>query len=429
MMKVKCEVVAGVSSDGMGETRTQWYDGPEGLRRVELRSVQGESDFSNGMWRRASEDNGRTWGEWENVYDAYFQALGSDEVIYLDVDPAEYNPVYGHYVSMQMQRIFIGGHTAAYKRYWAKGENSFKDHCSVVVTKPGGGVVAKQPVQYEEGAGYDAGRHDDPDYLDRNQCYFGRVKVLKNGDIAFPVGASMLSCCRLLGLDVNDVFPSCPQIMCGLIVGRGRWNAGEGRYSLSYSRPVVISDLLSSRAVCEPVLAELESGRLLVVFRGSNVASEAWNTRIGPSAPNVKWYTFSDDGGKTFSPALPWHFNSREYAYSSATISEFVRSEKNGKLYWVGNITDPVKTDGNYPRWPLHICQVDETHGVLMRETLTVVDTKREGESDRLQLSNFSILQDRESGDIEIRLAKVGQFTEKLGSAWKCESVKYTVTL
>ena len=39
------------------------------LRREEVRSLVRSSDWSDTVRRRASEDNGRTWSEWELVYE------------------------------------------------------------------------------------------------------------------------------------------------------------------------------------------------------------------------------------------------------------------------------------------------------------------------------------------------------------------------
>ena len=116
--------------------------------------------------------------------------------------------------------------------------------------------------------------------------------------------------------------------MKGLIVVRGRWNAATGQYDLRPSEPAVISDLKSSRGVAEPTVLVLRSGRIVVVFRGSNVISEAWNTRIQKGTPAHKWYTFSDDGGKTWTEPVPWHFDTSEVFYSPATISRFLRSRE-----------------------------------------------------------------------------------------------------
>ena len=39
-----------------------------------------------------------------------------------------YNPVHGHYVILNKQRIFLGNHYNTYKRYWTEGAASFSDH-------------------------------------------------------------------------------------------------------------------------------------------------------------------------------------------------------------------------------------------------------------------------------------------------------------
>jgi len=63
----------------------------------------------------------------------------------------------------------------------------------------------------------------------------------------------------------------------------------------------------------------------------------------------------------------------------------------------------------------------------LKSETLTVIDTRREGETEKVQLSNFALHEDRENLDFVICLEKLGQFNESLpffGETWK-----YTVTV
>ena len=154
---------------------------------------------------------------------------------------------------------------------------------------------------------------------------------------------------------------------------------------------------------------ELKTGRLLLIMRGSNMKRERWNTRIADGTPSYKWASWSDDGGKTFTQPVPWHFDDGEPVYSSATISKFIRSTKNGKLYWIGNVTDKEKTYANFPRYPLHICQVDEHTALLKRDTLTVIDTRREGESEQVQLSNFTVFENRETHCFELTLTKTGQ--------------------
>jgi hypothetical protein len=85
----------------------------------------------------------------------------------------------------------------------------------------------------------------------------------------------------------------------------------------------------------------------------------------------------------------------------------FFRSKKNGKLYWIGNIIDePWRIHANDPRHVLQICQVDDTYGHLIKDTLTVIDTVREGQTD-VELSNFALFENKETLELEVRVTKI----------------------
>ena len=284
-----------------------------------------------------------------------------------------------------------------------------------------------QLVKYEEGADFDDSDWARPSYADRNRAYAGcNLEVLPDGELVFPIGAAMKACCRILGLDVCDLFPSAPDVMSGLIVMRGRWSQARSAYELSASRPVVISDLKSSRGCDECIVLQLTTGRIVVVFRGSNVVSAGWRTRIQKGTPAHKWYTFSDDNGRTFSDPVPWHYDNGEVFYSPASISSFVRSRKTGKAYWFGNVTGP-EAYGNAPRFPLVMAEVDDETGFLKREAITVIDDRNpETESDKLQLSNFAFVDDRETGNIELYLTKLGANREDF---WRSDAFRYTIEI
>lgn len=403
---------------------TEYLD-EEGLSCRQIKKLQSESDFTNGILSRISRDNGRTWSEWfaaeEKEQSKFF---GEDELGYFAETDEVWNPVHGHFVNTYMTRFYPGGHREAYRKYWEEGKPGYFDHVRIILRESGEETpFSDTPVFYEDGADFDPNDPGNPYFLQRNIGYANPVTVLKNGDIITPVGIPVEEACRIAGVDVDKVFPSCPKIHHGVLAARGRYDAEAKAYRFRFSEPVILGDLRSSRGIDEPVIAELESGRLLMIMRGSNVRSEGWNTRIQPGTPSFKWYAWSDDGGKTFTQPEPWHFDDREVIYSCASISRFIRSYKNGKLYWIGNITDH-RAYGNTPRYPLQIVQVDETTGLAVKDTLTVIDTRREGESAELQLSNFSLLEDRVTGAIRLTLAKLGQFDEAVpfwGETWEYE--------
>jgi len=411
--------------DAVTENYRQVYRDKEGLVRVETCSYQASSDFSSGTRQRISQDNGKTWSEWETLPETSgLLRHGPHEHLFPSHIVGTWNPVHQHYVGTGVDRIFPDGHEAAYKRFWGGDPLGFADHAYLGI-RTEGGEQQHQLVMYEEGAEFNPEDPLNPDHYSRNSCLSGTNLIIDdNGDILFPIGVPAAKCCEITGTDVNEHFPSAPHVLRNMIVMRGVWNGKT--YDLIPSRPILISDLKSSRGVDEPTIAKLSSGRIVVVFRGNNTPFKQWNSRIEPGTPGFKWYTYSDDGGKTFTDPVPWHFDDGEVIYSSASISRFIRDERNDRLYWIGNITDH-KINGMNPRWPLCIVEVDDIYGLAKKETFTVIDTKRDGESDRVQLSNFGLLQDRETGKLEIRLAKLCQFNGQPG--FKSESWLYKITL
>jgi hypothetical protein len=90
---------------------------------------------------------------------------------------------------------------------------------------------------------------------------------------------------------------------------------------------------------------------------------------------------------------------------SSATGSCVFRSIKNGKLYWVGNLCmDGQHAKGNWSRTHLVLAELAEDPVAIKRETIAVIDKATESETDQIQLSNFRLLQDRETGEIVLLL-------------------------
>ncbi len=426
MFTVIAEKYHDARTDGVCEQYRFKYRDKDGLYLIETCSFNNTSDFGCGAKKRESADNGKTWSEWEEIWDKVGTLkIGPHEENYPRNINGVWNPVHKHYVGVGMDRIFVNGHEEAFRKTWRTSEgNALCDHAYVGVRLEDG-TYFDQLVKYEDGAERDPDDLLNPEYRFKNTAFPNSLVVdEKTGDIFIAMGVNMAKCCEIRGVDVNEVFPSHPHALRGLMVVRGEWN-GE-KYDFFPAPPVLMNDLQSSRGVDEPTITILKSGRILVVFRGSNYQNPAWNTRIEPGTPGFKWYTWSDDGGKTFVPAMPWHFDDGEVIYSSATISKFIRDERNGNLYWIGNITGH-KVEANYPRWPLQIVAVDETYGTAIKDSLTVIDTIREGESERVQLSNFGTMQNRETGRLEVYLSKIGQFDGQ--SHWNAEPWRYQIIL
>ena len=422
MIKVVGQCIVPADSErGIVNVRRR-YLSHEGLGMIETESIARESDFVNEKRYRTSLDNGKSFGDWMAAKEDSVSALfGKDEMLYCDTEKL-WNPVHKHYVYTHGSRLFVDGHEAAYKRYWEEGKHSFFDHQYIsVADEIEGAPVSTKMIKYEQGDDFSPEYPRNPEFLYKNGGPANKPTVLRCGDIIVPVSAHVDKICELYGLDTEEIFPNCPEIHRGLIIARGRYNEEEGNYDFTFSEPLLLTDLQSSRGIDEPIVSELRSGRLLLVMRGSNVRSANWRTRIKEGTPSYKWFSYSDDGGKTFSAPSPWIFDSGETVYSSATMSDFIRSSKNGKLYWIGNITDE-HAYGNYPRYPLYIAEVDDGSGLLKKETLTVIDTRREREPDKVQLSNFGLIENRETLNFEVYLSKLAQFDGDrpfFGESWR----------
>lgn len=147
----------GVHEDGE-ELIKRSYSEPTGLRMTEYKSFASESDFSNGNWKRESPDNGRTWGDWTDVYGEVFQYVDgtdADEILWCNRDPDLYDPKSGRFVTCGMQRYFIGGHVEAYRKEWSEGGDDARDHCYLISQKPGE-EAEYQLLRFEECDEYDS---------------------------------------------------------------------------------------------------------------------------------------------------------------------------------------------------------------------------------------------------------------------------------
>lgn len=404
----------------------QYYADASNTHRVERKDVTQEADFFNNAFERESFDNGKTWGEWKNVYKDDFATVPGGEWMQYKVPQRTYDPIAHRQVSLRLERLFINNHKEAEDVFWEGVPGHMIDHSFIDVRDENGNMLYNEMLKYEDGP--DKGGLDNADFITKNLSYAqGVITLASNGDLLFPLGISMDKGCEMLGLDVNEIFPSCPKFAAAEMVVRGHWNPDTQRYTFTYSKPIVISDLDSARGLIEPAVKELSNGRIIVIMRGSNGDYEPWHTRIEKGTPGVKWISWSDDGGKTFTDARPWHFDNGMFIYSSSSISYLFNSLRNGKCYWVGNITDPTMNWENFPRWPLYIAEVNE-RGFLKHDTLTMIDTKQPNESVQLQLSNFFMLHDRINLNTELYLTKIGQFADEQGhNTYECDTCRYII--
>lgn len=341
---------------------------------------------------RRSTDNGRTWSfpiSTEDEVEVQHKDGGLLHHRVKYVDPAT-----GGRFDVLMRRQWPG--MPLHTMNWDHHQHPFLDHC--FVCSEGNEIFMK----YQKGSDFDPENPFDPGYLCSNCAYFGVPELMPDGRGFLP----LVCYPELLPGETRY-----DQNVGGLILMRrdtvdGPWLA---------SNYIVIDSQLSSRGIMEPETVMLSSGVLLTVCRGSN----AW---LDPNdVPGRKWMSISTDGGKTISEINEFKYDDGTSFCSPSSIHTFLRSTRNGKLYWLANIIDGP-SHGNMPRHPLYICEIDEDKIAVKKDSLVLVDQRQTGEPDSVQLSNFSVLENRETLDFEIYLTRLGEVP---GNTWNANVYRY----
>jgi len=392
------------------------------LRREEVRALIRSSDWSDTVRRRMSENNGRKWSDWELVYkQAPTQGEFTQEGGSSQRGTGPYDLVSSRLIKPVFQRIVKGNPQVAMKELWS-GNRLFCDHGFYQLSADDGRTWGKAcQLKYENGPDFDSNNWGDTEYFRTNEMYIGRVIVLQNGTVVIsatvPVPYRDEEDEKFPSVFPNDYRDGC---VAGAMCFIGKWNKTRQDYDLKKSKPVFLPRRLSTRGLVELDLSELINGNLLLIMRGSN-------TGLDPvKYPGRKWFSVSRDGGLNWSEVKDIRYDTGEQLYSPASISKTIRSSKTGKLYWVGNIPD-IPPNGNSPRYPLQIVEIDEEGPSFKKDTVTMIDDRDpERDSEHLQLSNFSLLDDRETHEMEIYLTRLG---ENGGGPdiWTANAYKYTL--
>ncbi len=258
---------------------------------------------------------------------------------------------------------------------WKTHEHPLQDHVFISIDDN-----EPEMLRYEEGSSFDPENPFDEEFLYNNRAYRGQsVSFDANGNAYFPM------VCRNrgehAGLTKGGV------VLMRRSLNDTTWLPSSFRY---------VSDTISSRGLLEPDATVLNDGKILIVCRGSDT----------PTTAGRKWMTWSDDEGKTIHPVEELRYASGKRFYSPSSIHRFIRSTKTGTLYWIANIT-PDPPSRNSPRYPLYIGEIDEERMGVIESSLVEIDNRREGDSEVLQLSNFHVIEDRETLDFEIYLTRL----------------------
>ena len=382
--------------------------------RTERLSYLIGSDYGKSLEMRESRDNGIHFGTFEVVFEENPRQGGLErEDIWF---AACYDPLRGHDVRFDFQRLFVGAGPEALAAYW-RGEKRFYDHAFYAISRDKGRTFsAPRLLRYEEGAGFEETDWGRTGYVEKNEMYGGSSAIVtRSGKLLYPVVKKM-----------TIQTAAGPQTTAGVQCMIGTWDEGAGDYRWAVSTEIAVPLAWSGRGLMEPTLAELKDGRVAMGMRGSTDLSE--HLCPGKTAtvtqPGRHWLSVSEDGGNHWGPVRDWRYANGEPFYSPSAFALLLR-HSNGNLYWIGNIC-PDPPTGNMPRHPLVIAEVDENGPGLVKDSVTLIDTKEEGEqvAAQFQLSNFGVLENERTKAFELYLTRLGESPEH----WlKANAYRYTI--
>ena len=189
----------------------------------------------------------------------------------------------------------------------------------------------------------------------------------------------------------------------------GTWKE-DHRLTWKVSVPIAADPNRTVRGLYEPTLAEVPDGRILCVMRGSNGLKKDSNHEW----PSRKWHCVSTDGGFHWSKPEPWRYSNGKDFFSPSSMSQII-PHSSGRYFWIGNIS-PANCQGNAPRWPLVMGEIDPASMMLIEDSVITLDTRGPDDPEGLQLSNFYAFEDRETGDIVLPMQrwKPGEVYERV---------------
>jgi hypothetical protein len=374
-----------------------FYTHLTGSEMVSMHVYERRSDMIDVSYLRWSSDNGRTWSEPRTFKTYEKRPEGALQRVLM---PGWLDPATGRQVFLILQGILPNDDPMdGMKRYGMR---------YAVSTDGGRSFLLEEPM-VQEGSEFNEQHPIEGVWIGKNSLMNG-VNALPrtNGEILYPVMVTPL------GPDGEYYNPGGGYTYTDVVVMIGKWK--QDRLTWRISERVAGDPNRSTRGMLEPTIAEFPGDRLLMVMRGSN--------DIKPELPGCKWYSVSTDGGRRWTAPEPWTYAGGEAFFSTSSISLFL-THSSGRTFWIGNIT-PENPKGGAPRYPLVMGQVDPESLMLMKETVTVIEDRRPGQSEHVQLSNFHAVEDRETGEIWVFVAPL--FAVKQGD-WTTDSYRYRIAL
>ncbi len=342
------------------------------------RSRPGMSYFCKEMYRRLSPDNGRTWGI---IGEVYREDPFDRDVPHLFTPQHFRDPDNGLILSMHITQNIDPAKRD--ENFSDEGiNNRFRRTMYTVSEDRGRTWCSPRPVVHK-GQEYDENHWGPGLFHGRN----GGGADLSTAH-KMPDGRILLTC--TVNLEDGKRYQS------GLL--HARWKPDLCGLEWEWSNYISVPPTQSTQGCCEPTPTLLDDGRIFISLR-------CCGDQENKTFPSMKFWVLSEDGGWTFSTPKPLTYEDGDIVWSPSSYAGIIRSSVNGRYYWIGNILDRPNWSA-YPRYPLCIAELLPERGALVRQSVTVIDTKPPDfpEKNRRRYTNFGLYEDRETKEIVLTL-------------------------
>lgn len=386
---------------GMSAYEMSFYTQRAGIEKVRMRLLDISDDVPGPREVAFSKDNGKTWPETLAVRQPRKVEGGT-----LREWPCSFfvDPINGRQVVISLEGVFPADTSeAGAKNYYAKYRTSADGGRTA--------LVEEQIIQ----RGFTP-EHPMPG------MWIGRNGFSNSGHpsmLRLPDGRLLLVLSKMVhGPDGELYNPGGGMLWLEIQVLHGFWRE-DGGIDWHAGAVVAVPPTLSSWGIYEPSLALMPDGRVMMIMRNSNGGKLDRESKL----PAHKWISISSDHGATWTFPEAWTYDDGEAFYSPSSICQLMW-HSNGKLYWLGNISNEKPVNGGH-REKLFIGEIDPRTLCLVRKSLCLIAQRGEGEPPT-QLSNFYAHEDRETREIVLYLP---WFVEQEPRKWGADSWLYRLAI
>ena len=357
-----------------------FYICSEGLKKIQVRSVETKDDLLDSMEVCISDNNGLTWNSPQLRKVMFKEDKGTRRLYEF---PGFVDPDTGKLLTLTLEANLPDDIASqGLSRFILKYR----------VSSDGGKTVDYEGQMIQKG-NFDSDHPFEQIWIGNNSIMLGDMggRPIKTSSGKILIPAQM----TLSGDNGSFYIPKRSRDYFAAVVLIAKWTESR-MLEFDISNPIILEPEKSTRGSIEPTIIELENGRILMVVRGSNDGNLA--------LPGYKWFCFSQDGGYTWSQLKPWTYEDETKFFSPSSCSQLLK-HSNGNVYWLGNIT-PINPNGNWPRYPFIIGQVNSQTGLLIHNSILKIDDCQSDEAEQMTLSNFMGHEDRQTHEIILHMSR-----------------------